>query len=410
MPRSTHNYQSIFCGILLLALSSLAFAATTRATLNNIRFYNYPDYTRVVLDLSRPMQIREKVLPGKEVTRLYFDLTPCRMGADFPREKVPEIPIDTGNLKRVRLGQQNADTLRVVFDFFQIGRYRQFYLRGPDRIVFDIYQQQREIASAPTLPETSDGGYSLARQLGLGVHHIIVDPGHGGKDPGTANPQLKLQEKSITLDIARRLKLLLGGKAGFKVTLTRDDDRYISLEERTAIANSHKADLFVSIHLNAAPNKKARGVETYYLSFTTDPWATQVAAQENAVSTKSIGEMKSLIEKIMQNAKVTESKALAASVQKNLADTLRKQHKQVANLGVKKAPFYVLAGAEMPSVLVEASFLSHKDEARLLNTDAYREQIAKGLYDGILAYIHSLGKTEPGGEHSQTAASVNLQP
>ncbi|MFO8165914.1 MAG: N-acetylmuramoyl-L-alanine amidase, partial [Desulfatiglandales bacterium] len=154
-------------------------------------------------------------------------------------------------------------------------------------------------------------------------------------------------------------KLLLCEKAGFKVTLTRDADRYISLEERTAIANSHKADLFISIHLNAAPNKKARGVETYYLSFTTDPWATQVAAQENAVSTKSIGEMKSLIEKIMQNSKVSESKELAACVQKNLSDTLRKQHKQVANLGVKKAPFYVLAGAEMPSILVEASFLSN---------------------------------------------------
>lgn len=410
MLPANRNFHAMICGILLLALLPLASVYASGATLNNIRFYSYPDYTRVVLDLSRPLQIREKILPGKEVTRLYFDLTPCRMGADFPREKIPEIPIETGNLKRVRLGRRNADTLRVVFDFVQIGRYRQFYLRGPDRIVFDIYQQPSQVASIPTLPETTDGGYSLARQLGLGVHHIIVDPGHGGKDPGTANSRLKLNEKNIVLDIARRLKLLLCGKAGFKVTLTRDTDRYISLEERTAIANSHKADLFVSIHLNAAPNKKARGVETYYLSFTTDPWATQVAAQENAVSTKSIGELKSLIEKIMQNAKVTESKALAARVQRNLSDTLRKQHKKVANLGVKKAPFYVLAGAEMPAVLVEASFLSNKDEARLLNTTAYRDQIAQGLYQGLLDYIHSLGKVEPGPEHAQSASSRNSQP
>lgn len=378
----------------LILVPHLAGASTT--TLNNIRYYNYPDYTRVVLDLSRPMRIREKILPGDEVTRLYFDLSPCRISETFPKEKLPEFPIESGNLKRIRLGRRNAGTLRVVFDFIQIGRYRQFYLPGPDRIVFDIYRQQTESQAPPSPAETVEGRYSLARQLGLGVHHIIIDPGHGGKDPGAMNRRLKLREKQLTLDVALKLKRLLSEKAGFEVTLTRDGDKYISLEERTAIANSRKGDIFVSIHLNAAPNRKARGVETYFLSFTTDPWATQVAAQENAVSTKSIGELKSLIEKIMQNSKLTESKALAACVQKNLAKTLQKKHDSVADLGVKKAPFYVLAGAEMPAVLVEASFLSHRDEARLLRTEAYRSRIATGLYEGILAYIHGLGKTEPG--------------
>jgi len=398
-------------GILLLALLQPVSAAKSKASLNNIRYYNYPDYTRVVLDLSRPLHIQEKVLPGEKVTRLYFDLKPCRISKDFPREKVPEIPIETGNLKRVRLGRRNTDTLRVVFDFNRIGRYRQFYLREPHRIVFDIYQQNHETTGQPASPATTvDGSYSLARQLGLGVHHIIVDPGHGGKDPGTANKRLKLQEKGLTLDIARRLKRLLNTKAGVDVTLTRDADRYITLEERTAIANSRKGDLFISIHLNAAPNRKARGVETYYLSFTTDTWATQVAAQENAVSTKSIGELKSLIEKIMQNTKLTESKALASCVQKNLAGTLRRKHGKVADLGVKKAPFYVLAGAEMPAVLVEASFLSHTEEARLLLTSSYRDQIAAGLYQGILAYIHSLGKTEPGQKGCPPAQPTGTRP
>ncbi|MDY0298166.1 MAG: N-acetylmuramoyl-L-alanine amidase [Acidobacteriota bacterium] len=398
--------QPAVAAALVCLLLPLRAAAAKPSTLNNIRFYNYPDYTRVVLDLSRPLQIKEKILPGKDVTRLYFDLKPCRISREFPAEKLPQIPIETGNLKQVRLGRQSADTLRVVFDFIHIGRYRQFYLRGPDRIVFDIYQQQ--VGGPVSTPAEATGGeYSLARQLGLGVQHIILDPGHGGKDPGTMNRQLGLLEKSITLDIARRLKLLLCDKAGFKVTMTRDVDRYISLEERTAIANSGKADLFVSIHLNAAPNKKARGIETYFLSFTTDPWAIQVAAQENAVSTKSIGELHSVIEKIMQNARVTESRVLAGCVQKNLAATMKQKYSGVADLGVKKAPFYVLTGAEMPAVLVEASFLSNKEEARLLNTPAYRERIALGLYEGLLAYIHSLGKIEPAKAGSTSNAAVS---
>ena len=381
-------------GILLTLLVTGIAAAARTATLRNIRYYNYPDYTRVVLDLSHPLQIREKVLPGESVTRLYFDLTPCRIAADYPRDKIHEIPIETGNLKRIRLGRRNASTLRVVFDFVRIGRYRQFTLTSPDRIVFDIYRD--EGGTIPAKPAvTVDGQYSLARQLGLGVHHIIIDPGHGGKDPGTANTRLKLQEKNIALDIACKLKRLLTQNAGFHVTLTREKDRYISLEERTAIANSRRGDIFVSIHLNSAPNHKARGVETYYLSFTTDPWATRVAAQENAVSEKSIAELKSLIEKIMQNNKLAESKALAACIQKHLTGTLQQQHRAVADLGVKKAPFYVLAGSDMPSVLVEASFLSHREEANLLKTETYRESIARGLYEGILAYIHGLGKREP---------------
>ena len=372
--------------------------------LRNIRYYNYPEYTRVVLDLSRPIQIKEKVLPGKPFTRMYFDLNQCHLDSSYPSEKSHEIIIENGNLKRIRLGRRGPSTLRVVFDFLHIGRYNHFSLKAPDRIVFDIFQEKQDMELPGTPAETIDGKYSLARQLGLGVHHIVIDPGHGGKDPGTANQRLKIQEKKIALDIAKRLRQLLVHKAGFNVTMTREDDHYLSLEERTAIANSKKGDLFVSIHLNAAPNRKARGVETYFLSFTEDPWATRVAALENAVSTKSIAELKSLIHQIMQNSKLVESKVLAGCIQQRLTESLKKKYGKIVDLGVKKAPFFVLAGSDMPSVLVEASFMSHKEEARRLQSPLYRKQIADGLYQGILDYTHSLGKREPTANQSKTTS------
>lgn len=387
-------------GLLLLLLSAghilLWGSGGGIAYLKNIRYYTYEDYTRVVLDLSAPLKVREKVLPGEEKHRLYFDMERCDFAPGYPDEKKKEIVIGTGHLQRIRIAKRNRFLVRVVFDFDKIEKYTRFYLGSPFRIVFDIYQDENgkgtEHVKIHNPARPIDNKYSIVRQLGLGVRTIVIDPGHGGKDPGTANRTLGLYEKELTLDIAVRLKTLLEKHPEYTIILTRDRDRYMTLEERTAIANSKKGDIFISIHLNSAPRKSARGVESYYLSMTTDPWAMQVAALENKINGKSIGRMDSIVEQIVKHAKITESKALTGYIQSNLVKGLKKKYKTIHNLGVKKAPFFVLVGARMPAVLVEASFLSNYYEGKRLKTSAYRSSIAVGLYSGIISYIKSLGK------------------
>jgi len=388
--------KRLIASVCLLAFC-MAMSAGDGVQLENIRFYAYPDYTRVVLDLSGSLKVVEKVLPGDDLTRLYFDLQHCQFSRDYPDSKKKEIGIESGNLKKIRLGRHTSTSLRVVFDFDRIGKYQKFYLTSPFRVVFDIFQEPEVATGDPaevsTVPAERIGEkYSIIRQLGLGVRRIVIDPGHGGKDPGTLNRKLGLYEKDITLDIAKRLQQILKQKSQYEVILTRETDRYLSLEERTAIANSKKGDLFLSIHVNSSPRKHVSGIETYFLNITTDPWAIQVAAQENAVGQKSIGEMTAIVEKILKDSKKSESKILCGFIQKNLVKRLASQYSRVNDLGVKKAPFYVLVGARMPAALVEASFLSHSMEAKRLQTASYRYLVAAGLYYGIIEYIKSLGK------------------
>jgi N-acetylmuramoyl-L-alanine amidase len=413
-------YKKSFVFLLLLP-AALAMARTP-VKLQNIRSYSYAEYTRVVLDLSADLKISEKVIRGNDSGRLFFDLKNCRFAAAYPLEKKNEIKIKTGNLKQIRIGKPDQKTIRVVFDFNQIGKYTRFYLTSPFRIVFDIYSQDKFVSHAqesqiqsqatalaegnppggsqpggPGNPPRGGqpggpGNPSFARQLGLGVHRIVIDPGHGGKDPGTVNRSLGLEEKNITLDIAKRLNAILNEHAELEVILTRPRDEYVALEERAAIANSNQGDIFISIHTNSAPRKTARGVEAYYLNITADPRAMEVAAQENAMSSKSMAEMRSILDQILQNSKIVESRILAQYMQANMVGNLKSKFAGVEDLGVKKAPFYVLLGAQMPSALVEVSFLSCNDEASRLATPEYRQAIAAGLYLGIINFIQSLGK------------------
>lgn len=359
--------------------------------LKNIRYYSSAEYTRVVLDLSAPITIKEKVLPGDEIDRLYFDLEPCDFAREFPGEKKKEIAVKTGYLRQIRLARNKKNSVRVVFDFNKIGKYTMFYLASPFRVVFDIFQEEKKASPALAI-QPVDSSYSIVRQLGLGVRTIVIDPGHGGKDPGTENPALNLSEKEITLDIALQLKSLFRETPELTVILTREQDQTMTLEERTAIANSNKADLFISIHVNSAPRKSARGIESYYLNITNDPWAMEVAALENKVNGKSIGEMADIVEQIVKHAQVSESKVLTEYIQADLVKRLQRKYKSVPDLGVKKALFFVLAGAGMPASLVEVAFLSNAAEGKCLRLPAYRAAIAEGLYSGILEYIKTLGK------------------
>ena len=237
---------------------------------------------------------------------------------------------------------------------------------------------------------THDGQHSLTRVLGLKIGRIVIDPGHGGHDTGTVGPT-GLMEKDLCLDVARRLgKIIQQRLPGAEVVYTREDDSFVPLENRTAIANQAKADLFISIHANSSSDHSARGVETYFLNFSASPDAMEVATRENALSQGSIHDLQDLVKKIARNEKIEESRELATEIQGALAKRLQRVHRGVKNRGVKKAPFVVLIGANMPSVLSEVSFLSNPADEQLLKKPENRQRVAEGLYHGMESYLRNL--------------------
>ena len=236
---------------------------------------------------------------------------------------------------------------------------------------------------------TAMGDRSLTRALGLKIGKIVIDAGHGGHDTGTIGPN-GLEEKDLVLDVAKRLGRLLETRLGAEVVYTRSDDTFIPLETRTAIANQEQADLFISIHANSSRDPDARGVETYYLNFTSSADALEVAARENAVSEKSIHELQDLVKTIALKEKIDESREFATDVQRSLHSGLAAKSPGVRDRGVKKAPFIVLIGANMPSILAEISFVSNPGDARRLETSDYRQRIAESLYRGISKYVSGL--------------------
>ncbi len=236
---------------------------------------------------------------------------------------------------------------------------------------------------------TASGDRSLIRALGLKIGKIVIDPGHGGHDTGTIGPD-GLKEKDLVLEVGRRLGKLLQTRLGAEVVYTRKNDTFIPLETRTAIANQERADLFISIHANSSNDSEARGVETYYLNFTSSPEALEVAARENAVSEKSIYELQDLVKKIAMKEKIEESREFAGDVQESLHSGLAVKSPAIRDRGVKKAPFIVLIGANMPSILAEISFVSNPTDEHRLETSEYRQRIAESLYRGIAKYVDGL--------------------
>ena len=236
---------------------------------------------------------------------------------------------------------------------------------------------------------TASGERSLIRALGLKIGRIVVDAGHGGHDTGTIGPK-GLQEKDLVLDVALRLGKLLENRIGADVVYTRDDDTFVPLETRTAVANKEEADLFISIHANSSQDPAARGVETYYLNFTSSAEALEVAARENSVSEKSIHELQDLVKKIALKEKIDESREFASDVQKSLAVGLSSKNVSMRNRGVKKAPFIVLIGANMPSILAEISFVSNPGDEKRLMTPEWRQKIAESLFRGVSKYVSGL--------------------
>jgi N-acetylmuramoyl-L-alanine amidase len=397
---SRPNNRRFAIGIIGAALLSLTAWAQldNRAEVANLRYYTHPAFTRVVLDIGKLREYTSGELqqPG----RIYVDVLQARLNPILDGQS---FPVKTDYLSQIVVFQKTPSTARVVadVDFPKLKSYRVYHLFDPFRIVIDIYPKQAveptaADSKAPGNPavkpaEPLASGYSLARQLGLGVRTIVLDPGHGGADPGCIG-QSGLEEKAITLDVSLALKKMLVEKAGLNVILARESDILVPLERRTVIANQKRADLFISIHVNAHRDRKREGVETFFLNFSPDPAVVELAARENATSSKNMGQMKDIILKIAQNSRVDESRDLAAKIQKNLLRALSAANPGVKDLGVRGAPFWVLIGSEMPSILVEISHLSNPGEEALLKTARYRTLAVEGIYNGIMEYIRSLGK------------------
>jgi len=369
-----------------------------RTEIANLRYYTHPNFTRIVLDIGKLREYTSGELqqPG----RIFLDVLQAKLNPILDGQSYP---VKTDYLSQIVVFQKTPSTARVVIDvdFTRVKSYRAYHLFDPFRIVVDIYPRTagepgaadgRTPAIPPAKPaEPLPSGYSMARQLGLGVRTIVLDPGHGGADPGCIGKS-GLEEKTVTLDVSLALKKLLVEQAGLNVILARESDILVPLERRTVIANQKRADLFISIHVNAHRDRKREGVETFFLNFSPDPAVVELAARENATSSKNMGQMNDIIKKIAQNSRVDESRDLAARIQKGLLRSLSAANPGIKDLGVKGAPFWVLIGSEMPSVLVEISHLSNPGEEARLKTAAYRELAVRGIYDGIMDYVRSLGK------------------
>ncbi|MDD2851865.1 MAG: N-acetylmuramoyl-L-alanine amidase [Desulfuromonadaceae bacterium] len=374
------------------------------AVLNDMKHWSNPDYTRISLELDRDVTWEAHELgngaPGKP-GRVYIDLKRTHMG-----KQVKDITIGDGLLKGARVGQYKAEVVRVVLDTENIRDYKIFPLSNPARLVIDVRGEQPTQISrlAPvitamsepiTMPKKEERSAaekkakSAPKTTISKIRRIVVDPGHGGHDPGAVG-QSGIQEKDVVLAIGLRLQEMFKDELGLDVVMTRSTDVFIPLEERTAIANKVGADLFLSVHANAAPNRAATGIETYYLNLAKTDKVAQLAAKENGTSLEKVSVLQAILFDLMANYKLNDSAHLADEVQRFLHNKIRVRYSDVKNLGVKQGPFYVLVGASMPSILVETAFLSNSTEEARLKDSTYQEMVAEGIFEGVRSYISSL--------------------
>jgi len=366
------------------------------------------DETRIVIALNGPVKFDSSFIPRPR--RVFFDLSK----AYLVHPHGMTLDLNTRFVGKVRVAQNEPHVVRIVLDVAGGAGYSASLLRNPYRLLISVGKvgsAAPDAASAggpansspaaenempakgnvtPARPLRDGATTSLTRALGLKIYRIVIDPGHGGFDTGTIGPN-GLEEKTVCLDIARRLGRMIEQRLpGTQVIYTRDSDVFVPLEQRTRIANDKKADLFISIHANSSRDPDARGVEAYYLNFTTSPHALAVAARENALAQEPVHKLQSLLQKISLNDKIDESREFAVDVDHSLVHELRLAHVVTHDRGVKKAPFVVLIGAHMPSILVEVSFLSNPTDDHLLGRPSYQQRIALGLFDGVRRYISSL--------------------
>jgi N-acetylmuramoyl-L-alanine amidase len=434
-------------------VTSGAGAPVAPVMIREIRRSPLPDGMRVTIEMDGESAFRAERLDAPR--RVFFDLKGAR---PVPALQDATLTFGDEVVREVRLGRHPRNTTRIVFDMEGADSYSVFTLYNPFRLVIDFKARTAPgsgspvtsgvsgsdagmsgpesavplVASLPALPlsapavsrrvpeaapdiptkplagrpvtmstpippavpaANSDGKFSLSRQLGLGVSRVVIDAGHGGHDPGAQSNGIT--EAELVLDVATRLGRLLQKQPGIEVVMTRDTDVFVPLEERTAIANREGADLFLSVHANASRNPRAHGIESYFLNFASNPEAAAVAARENSSSARAMHSLPDIVRAIALNNKIDESRDFAEMVQRAMVRRLSSRNKELRDLGVKQAPFVVLIGAAMPSVLAEISFVTNKQEGQLLKNGAYRQQIAEALLDAVLGYQQSLKKLRP---------------
>ncbi len=420
-------------GALFLAPLLSAQTATQNLQVMDVRFWSLAGTTRVAIETSGEFQYKFDRIPNPE--RLFFDIEGAK-----PKGAGHKIQVKNVNdkfLKRIRIAENVPGRTRVVLDLEEGVSFTASQLSNPDRLIVEL----RALTDVPAPPVTApvvsvvveppvtpelksppvlakpapsvapalsslapppaspsrrfsqDGSRSLVRALGLKINRIVIDAGHGGHDQGTSGAA-GLLEKDLVLDVALRLGKLIEERMGSEVIYTRQDDTFIGLHERTALANQRKADLFLSIHANSSPAKRVSGIETYYLNFTSSSDALDVAARENASAQNSVYELKDLVQSIAQHDKIEESKEFAQSIQSSLQGFESKYSPGAKDRGIRKAPFVVLIGAQMPSVLAEIGFLSNSREEMLLNKPDHRQKLAEALYRGLFRYSQTLSHFE----------------
>lgn len=345
---------------------------------SDVRTWSYPDYTRVVIDLTReiPVEPESAVRLAANARagrpeRLYLDLPGIWVGKRYDAG----IEVGDGLLDGVRLGQNTLRNTRLVIDLERYERHRIFTLPSPPRVVVDVYGERSR--------QREDSNGRLPTELRR-VHTIVVDPGHGGRDPGATGVG-GLREKDVNLAIAKKLEKSLEAR-GFKVVLTRRSDSALSLEERTAIAESSDGDVFVSIHANSAPRARARGIEIYTLDASHERHSLDVAARENHVPAARLDPMQRALARIQAGEIASHSERLAGLVQESVIRGVKQQDASLPDLGVKKGPFYVLFMSSMASVLVETGFVTNKRDAKLLADGPYQTLLAERIAEGVDRY------------------------
>jgi N-acetylmuramoyl-L-alanine amidase len=341
-----------------------------------VRHWSFPGFTRVLLEVSRPVRTEVRRLPADEEARrperLYLDLDGVWIGRRFGAP----IPVGDGLLRAIRLGQNTLTRTRLVVDLERYDRHRLLVLSAPDRVVLDVFAAPRD-APPP-------GGEARLPSDLRPVRTVVVDAGHGGRDPG-ASGHFGLVEKDLTLRMARLLRPRLEAM-GFQVVMTRDGDETLSLEERTALAEGADGDVFLSLHANSAPRPALHGIEIWHLDRGHSRHALRVAARENHVSPGQLDDLQRALARLRVAEASDHSAQLADSVHRAVLGGLRRRWQGVADLGVKAGPFYVLFLSDMPAILVESGFITHRDEARRLRSPAYLETLVDRIALGVADY------------------------
>jgi N-acetylmuramoyl-L-alanine amidase len=374
-------------------------AIRSKVLVTGVRSTSSDGYARITVDLSQETKFEvgrllDNLAKGA-APRIYVDI----YGAQLAVASKQPVQVDNDLVRQVRIGQYSADVVRVVLDLQNRTAHNAFMVADPYRLIIDVAGERHAAGSdnsarranqepATRKPPQTTNKMGAPTAVSNGLRKVVLDPGHGGKDPGALGPG-GIAEKEIVLSIAKKLAVKLKTEMGTEVVLTRKDDRFVPLEDRTLLANSQDADLFISLHVNASPNADARGIETYYLDNTTDEAAIRLAARENATSRKNISDLQFILSDMMQNMKLEDSITLAHRLQAALVSGMSKFMGDVKDLGVKKALFHVLVGARMPSVLVEMFFITNKNESRAMADPNYQDAMVDALFEGIQKYAQS---------------------